>query len=638
MKKQKKASAKKPLYLQGILKTNQRGFGFVTQITDYPDVFIPKTAMLSAVEGDLVEISITHEDFQGKGPEGAITKVLERARTNFAVIITEINSKNLAHAYSSVLGHHRKIEVMGFGKKPLQVGDRILIEVKEWGSKTKPIKAKFYQLLGHISDPSVDINAALEEFSIRKNFPEEAVLEAKKFGKTVKKAQFKDRVDYTKQDCVTIDPKTAKDFDDCLYVEKDNKGIYHLYVHIADVAAYVDENSELDKEAFSRCNSTYFPGTCVPMLPEELSNGLCSLKPKVNRLAATVYAKFDPQGDLINYNIHRSVICSKHRFSYESAKSVLDKKVKSSHLKLLETMVELCNHLKTKRRERGSVDFAMPELVIEVDKSGEPLKTHVVEYDITHQMVEEFMLKANELVATHLDKNGVPSIFRIHEAPHQESYQDFIKLAKSLGVSLPVDPTVFDIQKMFIELENNPVARHLSVAFIRSMKLACYSEENVGHYGLGLTHYSHFTSPIRRYSDLVVQRLLFNKSHAMNLQEVAEKCSKHERISFKAEMSVKNLKKSRLLKKWLELDPKRIYDAIITKVKPFGFFFEMQDLGIEGMFHFPDLKDDYYIHDPKNESLTGRRTGKVLKVGSKIKVFPKNVDLVTQEILWNFKG
>jgi ribonuclease R len=252
-------------------------------------------------------------------------------------------------------------------------------------------------------------------------------------------------------------------------------------------------------------------------------------------------------------------------------------------------------------------------------------------------MVEEFMLKANEIVAIDLESRKTPSVFRIHEGPHADSYLDFIKLARSLGVSLPVDPTVFDIQKMFQDLAHNPIVHHLSVAFIRSMKLACYSNENVGHYGLGLSHYTHFTSPIRRYSDLVVQRLLFETNPTMNLSEIAEKCSKHERISFKAEMSVKQLKKLRLLKTWMLSDKKKIYNALITKVKPFGFFFDMSDLGLEGFFHFSDLKDDYYIYDEKTETLYGRRKGKELTSGTKIKVQPSSIDLIHAQTTWLFK-
>lgn len=623
--------------MQGVLRMNARGFGFVTEIENYPDVFIPKGKLESAVDGDKVEIHVTNENIGGKGPEGLVSQVLDRARKHLALIITHKINKTKAMGFSPVLGENRQIEVVCSAKQDLKEGDRIIAEVKDWGSRNKAVKSKFIQIIGHIEDSSTDVKAACEEFLIRDNFPEAALKEAAAFGKVVKKSQAKDRIDLTKQACVTIDPKTAKDFDDALFVSKEKNGQFSLFVHIADVAAYVKEGSELDKEAISRCNSTYFPGTCVPMLPEALSNGLCSLKPNVARLAATVEMHFDKKGDLLNYKIYRSIIKSQCRFSYEGAKEVLDGKKESEHKDHLQNMVELCHLLKAKRRDRGSVDFSMPELVIDCDENGMPRKTYIVEYDITHQMVEEFMLKANEIVATDLDKKQVPSMFRIHEPPHEESYQDFIKLARSLGISLPVDPNVFDIQKMFQELAHLPIAHHLSVAFIRSMKLASYSSDNVGHYGLGLSHYTHFTSPIRRYSDLVVQRLLFEACHKMNIAQIAEKCSKHERISFKAEMSVKQLKKLRLLQKWLKDNKGKIYEAMVTKVKPFGFFFDMTDLGLEGFFHFSDLKDDYYIYDEKQELLYGRRKGRELKSGVRIKVQPEHIDLIHSQVTWLFK-
>lgn len=637
MPKNKKKTSQKAIIVQGILRMSSRGFGFVTEIENYPDVFIAKGGIESSVDGDKVEVHVTNENLGGKGPEGRITQVLDRARKHLALIITGAIQKSKSSGYCQILGPHRQLEIYHGPKHPLSPGDRIIAEVKDWGSKTKPLKARFVSKIGSIFDAKCDVKAACEEYLIRDAFPQDVIEEAEKFGKTVKKKQHQDRVDLQSQPCVTIDPTTAKDFDDALYINKKPNGHFELFVHIADVAAYVKENSRLDAEAISRCNSTYFPGTCVPMLPEALSNGLCSLKPDVARLAATVEMHFDPKGDILHYKTYRSIIKSHCRFTYEGAKQVLDGKKSSEHKEHLENMVELCHLLKSKRRERGSVDFSMPELVLLVDDEGMPKKTITVEYDITHQMVEEFMLKANEIVAIELDKRNIPSIYRIHEAPHEESYQDFIKLARSCGVELPVDPTVFDIQKMFQELAHNPVVHHLSVAFIRSMKLACYSEENVGHYGLGLTHYAHFTSPIRRYSDLVVQRLLFDETHSMNLGEIADKCSKHERISFKAEMSVKQLKKIRLLDVWMKEHKKKIYSALVTKIKPFGFFFEMQELSLEGFFHFSDLKDDYYIFDEAAETLYGKRHGREIKSGVHIKVQPSHIDFIQGQVSWLFK-
>ncbi|MBI3237037.1 MAG: RNB domain-containing ribonuclease, partial [Chlamydiales bacterium] len=282
-------------------------------------------------------------------------------------------------------------------------------------------------------------------------------------------------------------------------------------VHIADVAHYVKPGSALDQEAIIRCNSTYFPGTCIPMLPEQLSNELCSLKPEVVRLTVSVLMDFDKEGTLIGHEVVRSCIYSAKRFTYFEAKDVLDKKVKSPYAKSLELMVELCQLLKKKRHERGSIDFALPETVILIDEKGEPTGVKKIEYDITHQLVEEFMLKANEMVAKELNLRKRPVLYRVHEEPSEENFTDFYQFARSLGFTLPAKPTPIDIQEMFDEAKKSPHSHQLSVAFIRSMRLAQYSPNNIGHFGLALEHYSHFTSPIRRYSDLVTQRLLFNE-------------------------------------------------------------------------------------------------------------------------------
>jgi ribonuclease R len=318
-----------------------------------------------------------------------------------------------------------------------------------------------------------------------------------------------------------------------------------LGVHIADVAHYVRPGTPLDKEAIQRCNSTYFPGTCVPMLPEELSNELCSLKEGQIRLTVSVLMDFDKTGTLIKHQVVRSCIKSKKRLTYFQAKDILDGKAKSPHLKTLKSMVELCTLLKKKRYERGSIDFALPELVVVVNEKGEPEGLKKIEYDVTHQLVEEFMLKANEIVAMELHLRGKQLIYRVHEEPQEENFEDFLQLARTLGFHVPVQATSKDLQALFAEAKHTSFFQQLSVGFIRSMKLAQYSQENVGHFGLSLEHYCHFTSPIRRYSDLIIERLLFDEEpEGLDLEKIAKFCSDQERVSFRAEMSVKTLKKT----------------------------------------------------------------------------------------------
>jgi ribonuclease R len=525
--------------------------------------------------------------------------------------------------------------VLSKAEPALKIGDRVILNVVEWGNEREPTTCELSYVLGNISDPSLDITAAIEEFDLRSSFSKSVVDQAKKYGKKVAAKELKKRVNLTKDECFTIDPDTAKDFDDAVSLKKDRKGNYRLGVHIADVAHYVPPNTPLDKEAHQRSNSTYLPGTCIPMLPEELSNELCSLKPDVIRLTVSVLMDFDKQGTLIKQEVARSYIKSKKRFTYFEAKDVLDGKKKSPHAKTLKLMVDLCLLLKKKRYERGSIDFSLPEIVIMTDEKGQPQGVKKIEYDITHQLIEEFMLKANEAVAVELNNRGKGLIYRIHETPQEENFEDFLKFARTLGFKVPTKPSQADLQKLFEEAKKTPFLQQLTVAFIRSMRLAQYSPDNAGHFGLALEHYCHFTSPIRRYSDLVIERLLFDEEpEDLNLHRIAQHCSEQERVSFRAEMSVKTLKKLRLLHTYFGEDPHREYKAIVTKIKPFGLFFEIQELMFEGFLHISELENDYFVYDEKRGIMQGRSTGKIHKLGEQIVVRLARVDLILLESNW----
>ena len=627
-------------YLRGLLRVHPRGFGFViphNRLNCPKDVFIPKHLMEGAVDGDEVEVDIFPGSLTSeKGPEGKIVLIVKRGRKHLAGIVHDIGSSGIASAYAPLLGSSRMVVIKTEKKQKLKVGDRVILHVQTWGKQNSPTVGEVCYHLGHISDASIDIKAAIEEFDLPDDFSPEAIEEAKSYGARVKASDLRGREDLREIESFTIDPTTARDFDDALSLKKDKKGHYHLCVHIADVAHYVRQNSALDHEATMRCNSTYFPGRCVPMLPEELSNNLCSLRANVMRLTVSVLMTFDNQGELLQSKIVRSVIKSKKRFTYEEAKKVIDGKKKSPHAHALKLMVELCLLLKKKRSDRGSIDFALPDTMIVVDKKGEPSGFTVSEYDISHQLVEEFMLKANEVVATHFAKKKLPMLFRVHEEPSEENIVDFCAFARNLGFMISDQPTKQELQKLFDEAKKSPFAYQLSVAFIRSMKLATYSPENVGHYGLALENYCHFTSPIRRFSDLVTQRMIFEEqaSEEEDLSQIALKCSEQERISFKAEMSVKNLKKLRLLKKYFQEDPKRVYEGIISRIKPFGLLFEVPPIMIEGFLHISHLENDYFIYDDQRGILIGRHTGKIYKAGETLRIRLVSIDLIMQETKW----
>jgi ribonuclease R len=617
--------------IQGILRTNPRGFGFViVKDKKMKDVFIPKLDIKNAIDGDLVEVEI--KQISIKGPEGKILKILKREKSHFAGIICSKLHKDYI-AFVPILGSDWPVIVKS--KKPLNIGDRIILKVLDWEDKNGKTICELFKYLSHISEASKDVEAAAIAFNIKEEFSKDALEELKKL--TITKNDLLERKDLTKLNSVTIDPIGSKDYDDAVSIYKDANNHYHLGVHIADVAHFVKPNTDLDKEAAIRANSTYFPGICIPMLPQKLSNNLCSLVEDQIRLTVSVLIEFNPSGDLLSYEIVRSFITNKKRLTYEKAKEILDSSKKQKHKKDLHEMMELCHLLKRKRVERGSIDFALPEARIIVDQQGVPLKIETVEYDITHQMIEEFMLKANELVATHLDNLDKKLIYRIHESPSYDTFKYFYELAKSLGFKLPANPDLKDLQDLFIKAKNTRYLYLLSLGFIKNLKLAFYSPENIGHFGLSLTHYTHFTSPIRRYVDLIIQRILFNEEDEnVNLDEIAHICSEKERNSFKAEMSVTTLKKLRLLKAIIKKDPHKIFKATITKVRHFGIFFELDGYFLEGFIHVSGIKNDYYVFSQETFTLVGSRTGKTLSFADKIKVSISNIDLILLESQYRF--
>lgn len=623
--------------IKGLLHLNPRGFGFVKQ--DQPqtyteDVFIPKHLTLNAVDGDHVEVEV-NKIVSEKGPEGKVVAILSRSKTHVGGIICDIEPKGDIIAYVPMLGTGQRVIVAAKKKIPLTVGDRVILEVIEWGTKNTPTTCSLSSHIGHISDPSCDVDAAILEFGLRNEFPPHVIEEAVAYGNRVKPSEIRGRLDLRETECFTIDPDTAKDFDDAVSLTKDSKGFYHLGVHIADVSHYVHPGSALDDEARLRCNSTYFPGRCISMLPSQLSDNLCSLKANVNRLTLTVSMTFDKDGTLVDKKIERSVIRSTKRFTYREAKEVLDGTRKSPHLKTLQLMTELCRLLKRKRYERGSIEFCLPELVIKVDEKGVPYTTDYVEYDVTHQLVEEFMLKANETVAESLSKNGKNITYRVHEEPSEENLRDFSIMASAFGFKLSETPTPSEIQKLFDEALETPHGPYLATSYIRRMRLAAYSADNIGHYGLALQHYCHFTSPIRRYVDLVAHRILMGESDdRQEMEAIAQQCSDKERVSSKAENSVTTLKKLRLLETVSKKEPLRQYNAIVTRIKPFGIFFEVLEFMLEGFVHISELGTDYYVYNEATISLSGRHRGQTFHSGSKVTVMLRDVNLIYLETKW----
>ncbi len=620
------------LYLAGTIKTHQRGFGFVqTKNKKIGEVFIPPSYLMGAVDGDMVEVAVDESKVSPKGFEGRVAKILERKRTTLGGTVVTKTKKGFI-LFSPLISAPKTIFL--HTNQNLKRGDRVLVKIEQWNNQEDSISTSLIKKIGNIDDPSIDIDAAIAEFQLHTEFSRKILQEAECFGESVAKKDEKGRKDLLHLDTITIDPKTSKDFDDALSLTKDTKGHFHLGVHIADVAHYVRPGSLLDQEAALRANSIYLPGKCIPMLPENLSDNLCSLKAGVIRLAVSVLMDFDAKGNLTSYEICRSFIKSRKRFTYEEAFSVLQKEEKSPFLPLLQQMGSLALLLKKKRFERGSVDLALPDVEVVIDAKGEVLGIELHEYDLTHQLVEEFMLKANETIAKHLNQKEKILLYRIHEAPTEEDFLEFASLARSLGFEIADNPSPTELQEFFKKAKETPYFHQLSISFIKSMRLAIYSPQNAGHYGLALEHYCHFTSPIRRYSDLIAERLVFDEEGDVDLEKTALHCSAQERTAFRSENSLLLLKKLRLLQKNLNRTPSYIYTAMVTRIKPFGLFFDVEGYFIDGFIHIAEIGNDYYVFSPSSSTLKGEKTRKKFSIGDKISLKLISLDLITLQAKW----
>lgn len=630
------ATSQEKDYQEGVIGFHPRGFAFVRleNSTTGEDVFIPPGQALNALPFDRVCIEITGQD--RRGPEGRVVHILERGKKGiYGTVLENSEGKTRVNVFIPALnGTSMTLELQK--DETVILGDRVLMKVIEWENQESDLRCSLVEKLGHIDDASCDIDIGIREAGLRREFPPEALDEAMAFGKDVSADELANRRDLRKTVTVTIDPDTAKDYDDAISLEKIGD-VYHLGVHIADVAHYVKHGSALDKEARERCNSTYFPGYCLPMLPAELSNELCSLKPHVDRLTVSVLMRFDAKAHLLDYEICRSVICSAQRLTYRGALAILNGQTENPHAPLIHLMSELCEQLKGQKAQRGSVEFSLPEVVVMCDAHGIPQSTDFITYDITHQMIEEFMVKANEVVAMHLSRLNRAMMYRVHEKPVLDDLRDFFQAARFFGHQFQGLPTPQDLHAFFHSIHDAPYINQLATAYIRSMRLAQYSTKNVGHYGLGLEYYCHFTSPIRRYSDLTVIRSLFEepRDEGEHLEAIAQRACDCERASAKAEQGVLLLKKLRYLYNQHEKTADISWQGLVSRIKAFGISFEIGNLLFEGFIHISQLSDDYFIYDEPRQALRGRRSGLALRAGTVIELQLLDVDLIHRECRWS---
>jgi ribonuclease R len=642
--------------IEGTFRANERGFGFVTIDPEEPDVYIPKEAVNYAMDGDLVAVDIVQpaDPFSDRGAEGRVVAIKQRAITQvvgefIAYDDQEIKDTDL---YGYAIPKDKKmtgltLNIAAQGIKPVD-GSIVIIEVTHYPEKEYPrsLEGIVKKIVGHKNDPGMDILSIVVAHGIPASFPEEVVAAADQVPDTIAEADLDGRRDLRDQVIVTIDGEDAKDLDDAVTVRKLENGNYFLGVHIADVSYYVTEGSVLDQEAYERGTSVYLTDRVVPMIPQRLSNGICSLNPNVPRLTMSCEMEISPEGFVLKHDIFQSVIQTTERMTYTAVNEILEEQnpeTMARYKKLVpmfNTMKELHVILETMRTRRGAISFEDREAKVAVDEKGHPLAILLRARGVGERLIESFMLVANETVAKHYNDLKLPFIYRIHEQPKEEKMQRFFDFAAVLGILVKgtkSDITPKDLQNVLIQVADKPEEAVINTMLLRSMQQARYSEDNYGHYGLAAEYYTHFTSPIRRYPDLIVHRLIRSYSQTITetlkekwteaLPEIADHSSKMERRAVEAEREVDAMKKAEYMADKIGEE----YEGIISSVTRFGLFVELANT-IEGLIHVNSLKQDYFHFIENHMALVGERTGMTLKIGQKVKIKVAKADPETKEV------
>lgn len=612
------------------------GYGIPVEKSEFEKIFLPKQYLGASFNGDVVSVGkITETNL---GAEGVVLGVIEKTNMPLFLIVNHKNKNNQFLCLSKTSPH---ITFVISESSNVKEGD--IIEAKltneshneVFANEHVTFEVSLIKIIGNIEQAKTDTEISKLEHGLNLKFSEDVMSEVEAINKNrydfLKEG---DRVDYRDQSSFTIDPETSKDFDDAIFVDKKDDGSYVLYVHIADVTNYVKPGSCIDIEASNRCNSTYFPNHVVPMLPFALSDDLCSLVPGEDRPTSSVEIHINKNGEVKNYKVCKGIIRSKKRFTYRESRSVIESKVNDSFKIHLDSACELYEILYKKRIKDGYIPITTNEIKINVDKDENPIGVDIEEYDITHQLIEVFMVKANETVARHVSENlGKDSIFRIHENPDSKSLDIFVDKARKLGISIPKTPTKEDISRILDSVQGTETGSMLTIDYIQHMKKAIYSTENKGHYGLNLEFYSHFTSPIRRYADLVLHRLAYDSSEISEkyLKDISIKCSEKERNSSNAEKQTVKMKKLRLIRSWMNENQDREYNCIVNKVFNNKVIAEIVDLWMPVQIMLHSFRDAFYCWSEADESLVAGN-GKRIKRGTKIKINITGVNLIDGRI------
>jgi ribonuclease R len=617
----------------GRLQCHQKGFGFLLPRDEmYEDVYIPADGINGAMHNDRVIAKIVKGKAEGGKTEGEIIRILERA--NKRVVGTFEKSRHFGFVVPDDPRILDDVFVARDDTLGAREGDKVVVEIERWPERRRNPEGKITEVLGRKGDVGVDVLSIIRSYDIPEEFPKDVLREADRLPSEILEDDLESRVDLRDMTIVTIDGADAKDLDDAVSVERLKNGNYRLGVHIADVAHYVTENLLLDKEAYNRGTSVYFLDRVIPMLPERLSNGICSLNPGVDRLTLSVFMEIDRRGNVCDYEVYESVIRTSERMTYSDVSDILEKSdpalVKRYQYLLddFKAMEELYRILSDKRSERGSIDFEFDEFKVLLDNGGKPKDIIKIERRTADRIIEEFMLVCNETVAEHMYWLGVPFMYRVHEEPDPEKLEAFNRFIYNFGYSIKgikkVHPKT--LQGLVDKVKGKKEERVVNTLMLRSLKRARYSHESLGHYGLAAIYYCHFTSPIRRYPDLVVHRVLketlkgrMKETRADFLRGFVEKAamqsSERERAADEAEREVEDMKK-------VEYMADRVgeeFEGIVSGVTAFGMFVEL-DNGIEGMVRVSYMEDDFYHFDEKSYMLLGERTRKTYRIGDAVRV------------------
>jgi ribonuclease R len=621
--------------IEGTILIHRDGYGFVIPKERVPgvdsDIYISAAAVGSAMNGDRVKVEITLRKTGGRA-EGRVVTVEKRARETivgqlrfdgdvFFVAPADAKLPERIVITNDVAEHKDKI---------------VEVEVTRFPTATQWPAGKVVSVIGFIDDPNVETNVIIKKFGLPASFPEEVEAEAAALPDALTEKDFIGRDDFRKRQTITIDPRTARDFDDAIDVEVLPNGSFQLGVHIADVSHFVAADSVMDIDARCRGTSVYFPDRVIPMLPEKVSNHLCSLNPLVDRLAMSVMMHVSGTGEVLDYSFHKSIIHSKERMTYEDVQEILNGngmlERRFAHVvPQLRIIARLAQIIQKRRERRGTIDFDLPEPILTYDEKGEVTGITKSVRLFSHRIVEEFMILANEVVARHLEENDIPSLYRVHEEPDPSKVEEFAEIVSGFGLKFePKKAQPAEFQKFISSIEGRPEERMLSYLMLRSFKQAKYSPENIGHFGLASDSYTHFTSPIRRYPDLIVHRILKASMQrraqpplpTAQLEAIATESSEREREADQAERELFEWKKMLLMEQHLG----ETFDAIIVGVWRDGFAIELIDFFVEGFVPVAEIPEDYYQLDSHSHALIGRHTKKRFRIGDRIPVQVVRVD------------